>query len=324
MNLPVLEKTWQFDVNISNDVTGTDEGDINSILLKVKNALLGFGSAPWVVVGASDSVVFNMAGNDLWGVSTDLVHDFAAPHSWIVLKQNGISANTSICIDLDHPTVTRLSLIFSPSAGFTGGSASARPTATDESIMFLRDFWFGTWAGTAGHPLRAHVLQSDDGECTRVVTASDNEVRGFWLIDRPSNPVLGWTAPAICMATADKGAGNTLKYTNWFNTGSGVISAEGPVTTMPLFLTAESKLAWPYVNVPSVRMELNNEIGLCPLGLFHNVTSGQRGRHGHIFDFWATSSIPATGDSFDDAGSHELAIFDDFVLPWNGTNIVNT
>lgn len=322
MILPTLEKTWQYNVNILGTTSGTDKGDADFITLAIKNALLAFGLFPWVVVGSSNSVAFNMAGTDLWTTGADLVRDNAAPHSWIVLKQPAINANTSICIDFDHSSAKRVSLIFSPAAGFTGGSTSARPTATDEKIMIVRDFWFGNWAGSSGFPLRAHLWESTDGECTRLITADDNQVKGFWLIDKPGDPVAGWSNPAICMATADKGTNETLKYSNWFNITPGPIGAEGPITDMPLRLTVESQLAWPYPNVPSVLIEPSQEVGICPIGLFHNVTVGQRGRHGHIFDFWSTSSIPITGDSFPDDDSHEFMIFDDFVLPWNGTNII--
>jgi hypothetical protein len=323
MSLPVLEKTWQYNVNILSAVTGTDEGDVDSMILQIKNALLGFGLFPWQVVGSSNSLIFNMAGTDLLLTEGDIVHDFAAPHSWIVLKQPQISANASICIDLDHPTVNKLSLIFSPAAGFTGGSISARPTATDEKVMILRDFWIGTWPGTFGFPLRAHVWQSIDGQCTRLITAHSNAVKGFWLIDKPANPVSGWTNPAICAATPDLGAGLTLKYTNWFNTNPGMVRAEGPIGDMTLRLTSESQLTFPYPTVPQILIELTGEVGLTQIGVFHNVTVGQRGRHGRIFDMWCTSGIPITGDSFNGLGSHQFMIFDNFVLPWNGTNIVN-
>ncbi len=187
--------------------------------------------------------------------------------------------------------------------------------------MIVRDFWFGTWPGTSGFPFRAHVWQSTDGKCTRLITASDNQVKGFWLIDRPASPVSGWSNPAICMATANKGTNETLKYLNWFNVTPGQCAAEGPITDMPLRLTAESYLAYPHPTALSILIEPSGEVGICPIGLFHNVTVGQRGRHAHVFDFWTTSSIPITADSFDDEGSHELMIFDDFVLPWNGTDI---
>lgn len=324
MLLPVLEKTWQYNVNILSDVTGTDKGDMDSMVLAIKNGLKGFALFPWAVVGSSNSLAFNMAGTDLWTASADIVRDSAgAPHSWIVLKQPAISASASICIDFDHTDVGRASVIFSPAAGFTGGSTSTRPTATDEKLLMVRKFWFGTWPGTSGFPFRAHLWHSTDGQCTRVVTATSNVVRGFWLIDKPANAVAGWTNPAIGIAVGDQFSDPVGKYTNWFNVTPGMVAAEGPITDMPLRMTTESQLAWPYPAVPQLLIEVSGEVGIAPIGLFHDVTVGQRGRHGHIADLWVTSGIPITGDSFPGDGSHELMIFGNFVLPWNGTNIVN-
>jgi len=334
MPLPTPAKTWQFNVNIHSDVTGTDKGDMDSIFLKVKNALKTFALFPWVVVGSSNSLAFNMSGTDLLAVGADCVRDSAGnAHSWIVLKQPAINGNTSICIDLNHLTVSKLTLYFSAAAGFTGGSVTSRPTATDEVRLLDRAAWCGTWTGTAGFPFRAHVMQSTDGQCTRLITASDNVFRGMWLIDRPASPVAGWSSPAIATAVAsnygdiygDNYTVGPFHYENWFG-GTVRMAARGPLGDMPFKLTAESPCQypakWPYPVEPEIYIEPTAELGIAPIGLFHDVTVGQRGRHGHLFDLWVTSGLPAAGDTYPGDGSHRLIIVGNFALPWNGTNIV--
>ena len=67
---PALDKTWQHDVNISLATTGAKRGDHQVLMRRFKNALIGFGSAPWAVRGSSDSGVAAMDAADRWGTPT--------------------------------------------------------------------------------------------------------------------------------------------------------------------------------------------------------------------------------------------------------------
>lgn len=67
---PVLDKTWQQDVNISLATTGGKRGDHQALMRRFKNALINFGLSAWTVRGSSDSGVAGMDAVDRWGTPT--------------------------------------------------------------------------------------------------------------------------------------------------------------------------------------------------------------------------------------------------------------
>lgn len=100
------------------------------------------GTAPagaaWTCVGSSDgSGSYNMSGTDLWGATYNaakLVYANAGTnHSWMVLQSPaGIATDGPYQLLMDCNTTSVGNVRFSLSkAGFTGGSATTAPTATD-------------------------------------------------------------------------------------------------------------------------------------------------------------------------------------------------
>src|SRR5215216_3611359 len=124
-SLPALSKTWQFSLNTIVTAQGTADNNLRAYLRQVKNAMKAFGSSPWTVVGSSNGVAFSVNdGVDRWTANADMPDS-----SWLILKQTGIAANWQL---LFHRVSTfGCQYFISPSAGFTGGGALTRPTATD-------------------------------------------------------------------------------------------------------------------------------------------------------------------------------------------------
>jgi len=198
MALPTLTKTWQHNVNNAIAALGSALADNRRLLRSIKNALVGFGTNPWTVRYSSSSAVAGTAGDgvDRWSADSDLVWAAAASaHSWIVLRQTGIATNYEVCFSLEGASATGVAMlaVVSFSAGFTGGSTTARPTATDEQIFTLTN-WSGNGADVAS---RWSVMQSTDGQCTRVLVCISGSVTLYWIMDRPANPSTGWANPSV-------------------------------------------------------------------------------------------------------------------------------
>jgi len=155
MALPTLEKTWQILPNQQVGViTGGLQEAVKYMLLGVKDRLVDVPLGAWTVVGSSDSSSANLTGTDLWVDKDDLVWDTAGnAHSWMVLRNTAIATNFEICIDLSQAAsdFDNLTFVYSHTAGFTGGTITARPTATDEFVVGSATDWgVGDISSTAG------------------------------------------------------------------------------------------------------------------------------------------------------------------------------
>lgn len=140
-----FEKTWQTALNQTPSDNTTVLGLARSYLWFVKAFLKGeVGGATaglWTCVGSSDAVTAGMDGTDRWGATYDgtkiVRASGAVAHSWIVLRSPNFTAGGITAVPfymtidysgtLDYQTV----FVFSKAAP-TGGTITARPTATDE------------------------------------------------------------------------------------------------------------------------------------------------------------------------------------------------
>lgn len=322
--LPTLQKTWQFANNLTPGLTGTNFGDFAGMMLLTINALLGFGANAWTCAGSSDGTTAGMdAVNRLTSVSKIITG--GGNHSWIVLQQSAVNPNMQVCIDFgqDLPNNGFINLLWSPVAGFTGGSTSARPTATDEQFSFNAGGqaiqWFNGFTSTnTGVSMRTHVHMSTDGQVTRVFLAIGHQIRSIMFFEKPATPTPGWSNPAV--AIMDANPNNPLTVTSMFTQK---IQALGPVTTMPMWWavqtdTFNTTVLWNPWNVPS---EWDAHFQMVNIGMYHSATPGQRGRHGYFFDMWLTSTILLTGTSLPANGSKQFVIMGSIAFPWNGGDI---
>lgn len=319
MALPTLEKTWQF-AHTSNTLSGFNAADIKDVFLRVKNALKAFGTNPLTCVGSSNSASANMSGTDLLSANADIVFASGAnPHSWIVLE---MASGAQICFDFNQAFINYLIIHVSPT-GFSGGSVTARPTAADSQELLNDSFQGMLGDGSSGGQIRSHIMLSTDGKCLRIINANNGTVGGFLLVDQAMEPVSGWTDP---MVATFKGFGintNTgetvLNIGSWY--GSAILKAVGPLGVMPLFPSMECATA----NTPVVQQfnganEISGEYPAQPMGLWHNATAGQRGRHGHLADLWFTNQILQNGDTMPITDTKEFVVFGDMTFPGDGTD----
>ena len=320
MSLPTLSKTWQISPNNQTTAQGSVTADARKTLRGIKNALIGFGTNPWAVRYSCSSTVAGSAGDavDRWAADSDLVWNGpGSAHSWIVLRQTGISSTFEMLISCEGSgaNASQLTMYVSTSA-FSGGSTTARPTATDEVLVIG-----GPWITNSDISHRYHVLQSTDGQCTRIFIGSSGVCVFSAIIDKPNNPTTGWINPYFALAAFNS---TTWSLTSPVLITSSNASALGRMrsgsTTGNVSLTIEG-LANNFAAdtaIGNIANEIDSSWDMWPLGIAC-LTTGIRGRHGSLFDLWAVSSSRASGDMIPGDGSNQFAVCMPFIIPWNGS-----
>jgi hypothetical protein len=180
----------------------------------------------------------------------------------------------------------------------------------------------GNPGGTGGQ-YRVHMIRTVDGKNTRVYFCGNSLVQGIWSFETAYNAVAGWTLPyAACAKGTGAGFsdGSLLTATNWVF--SNPYFSQGPIATMRLTLTGEAMATGSPVwigNRLSVANEISGEVPLCPVGLWHETTVGQRGRHGIIPDMYFTVTGPVMGDTYPAAGSKLWQQMGQMIVPSDGS-----
>jgi hypothetical protein len=323
MTLPTKEKTWQYSVNNSLTSPGGSQPWSAEKLYTIKESLTNFASNPWTVPLSCDSTA--VAASDLWtDYATDIIWgaNQSATRSWIVLQQDGISSGWQMLLDLAGAVSgANMYLYVSPSAGFTGGSTTSRPTATDE-IAVLSNFTWG--GGPVDYGGKIHVMQSTDGECTRIFHTMNylatNYAQNVILIDKPKHPVTHWTTPwfihwyssASALHAGDESvisdAANMRAYID-----SGLVSL---AATLPNAVGSDIHDVFNFAD------EVSGEYPLYPMGLWCN-TAGKRGPKGEIFDFWwGAAQNTMEVRQYPAAVTRLFEQFEHVVVPWNGDLLI--
>lgn len=319
MALPTLVKTWQYNVNQTIAASGSALTNNRRLLRAIKDSLLGFALGAWTTYYSCDSVTAGTPGDgvDRWGADGNLVWaGFGAAHSWYVLKQTNITTNYQILITLETTSATGsvLGVFSSASAGFTGGTATARPTATDEVTVLATNSAFGGNATNVQQ--RLHVMMSNDGQCTRIVMHDTNVSKGYWMFDKVQSSVTGWNYPAIGYAKGNSTTTSIITSTNIYASTS-LFKGYGTVA-MDIYLCAEGRNNAALCNVQTIGSSLGDGYPMFALGVGSD-TPGNRGRHGRIVDLYFGLANNVEADTYPGDGSNQFVQFGILIFPWNGT-----
>jgi hypothetical protein len=330
MTLPALNKSWQFRANRALPALGTAIADNRALLLEFRDGMKGLGSG-WVDgTGAGttptncfvtryscNSVTAGTAGDgvDRWTTSADLVWAAAgSAHSWYVFRQVAIATNFEALVSCEGAAGSGqlLTVVVSPSAGFTGGSTTARPTATDEIVLLAGLSWTNISSDIS---CRLHVQSSTDGQCTRLWVYQAGAVVAFWSFEKPQNPVASWTNPSASAVLGN--VSSTLANLN------DVASYRGRgASSMAMYLTTE------YAGSARVASSMPGPNALSAAWPFlgsglYSLTAANEGRHGNLFDLWWGLVAANEGDTYPDSGTtKQFAQVGDLIVPWCRTTML--
>ena len=309
MSLPTLEKTWQYSVNQQIASTSTVNGDCQTQIYRIKQALISFASNPWTVVSSSNTST--SGASDLWVGPSSIQGNSFSPHSWIVLQQTGVFGGPmQICLDMNSSQYYQMSLVMSSSAGFTGGTTSARPTATDEFMVLNQS----TWTNSSSSSSVLHALMSSDGASTRIILSTGGIIRTVMFFDTLMDTSIAQRASIALIHNNGSSLVHSDVYSSAkFGTRNGTINCLSYVGSESynsnLVATANSG------SVSTV----TGAYPITPLSL-HTETTGSRGRLGRLVDVWFGSSGCPSGSSYPTVpDDKEFVQFGPFVFPWNGT-----
>lgn len=326
MALPTPDKTWIFPTTNEVVVAGTALQCHQKLLHSIKGHFLA-GLSPWSVAGSSNSLVGAMDAVDRWVAATDLVWNTAGvAHSWIVLTS---TPGPQLCIDctpLDGTTQgPKLTVVYSPTGAFAGGSNLARPGAPDEMVLLNGEQWIGTDSTTPAFQTVYHVLRSDDGEAERIIIHYNNIPVAFWFFDHVAqNPVAGW-APA-CVAGYVGAENLTTKQTTYARLWkSPALKAQVPGTVGTVYSCSDGwagygsgqrlqsandfTAAWPFFSIAFASETA---------GLYGRLTGSNPTARG-CWDMWFGSTALAEGDTYPAGGTKEFVQFGHLIFPWDGS-----
>lgn len=281
-------------------------------------------SGNWAVWYSSDSTVpgTGVAGDgvDHWVTPSNLVNGTGgAVRSWIVLKQPGIAANYQLCIALDSANPYEATVAVSPNAGFTGGTTTARPTATDEIVLVAAGSIGICSLNTAVN--RVHVMKSADGSATRVIICRSGYVVALWMLERPSRPVAGWDHPSIAFLSAQSAA-RPLASQLTQTTLNTQFNAKGRTKDYPAGVAFGNSLAVDYSNgvspsVLPVPNDIDGTTPFYPIDLVNTSTFTARGRNGQVQDAWYIPWNFQDGCAVPNDDSRQFVLVGLLTMPWN-------
>lgn len=236
-------RDWQFQLNqvvdISTSIVTTPAVNDRLLMIGLVGSMLGRGSwvdrlnaasasaGNWVVTcscdgsGGGAGVGFGNAGGvgagvnfwDVAGVLTSTKLNWANPgtnHSWIVMRQTGISATYEVLIDLrvgggsTSASVTFSTTGFCAVNGGADGNATTAPTAAAGSFQAVISAT--SWGGGGVLGAVWHAMKTTNGSAYRFFIMRSGSCVAFYDFEVPDPVVAGWTNPSIAHAVGSTAA----------------------------------------------------------------------------------------------------------------------
>lgn len=325
MALPSVEKTWEVSLNNRMGGSGSADTDHRYALLNIYQTLLGFTNNPFTLVMSSDANTFGTPGPG-WSVYTDLDWAQTGNRSWAVLQRPNTGGQILFhCYANNTSTYYYqvMEVTFSPSGGYTGGSLTAAPSATDERTMlsgnYLDPWYFGQ--GSATRRLSMHYRHSTDGKHTYCFFTSLGRCNQVLFMTTPEDAPASWTLPHLAAMVPDAGTdAENCDYGEFYSNQRfvGKDVAAGSNLSASMVIPSYDGVAFGAVLGDPSYFDSNNEFNMTSIQL-GTTLGGAYGLLGRMPDIWAGPTTRGTGDTYPANGDRDFAQFGDFIVPWDGT-----
>jgi hypothetical protein len=255
-------------------------------------------------------------------------------HSWIVLQNTAMGCEFLIDCQGRYPQNPNCAAFWFSNLGFTktAGTATTRPTADDENGRDLHWGPGGYWTFSGDYPQAfdcvLHVMTSSDGKGTRWFAYYNHYILCGGFIDRVEDAASGWATPNIF-----QWGGNNFGSARYpFSKEGQMYASYSDPAQYPYAMHGTIKgHAWlsteGYGNVGYLcnwipfRNEISGKWDFTKVGVW-SATAGMRGILGRMADIYVKPSLLSVGTSFPEDGSRIWMSVCDFILPWNGTELV--
>lgn len=319
MALPTLARTYQYSQDTIT-VQGSTSATARLTILTLKNRLIGFAQAPLTVKSSGNGVTASAADN--WSTVSD-VQSGTSNYSWFRFGMPEMSANCELLITCRSGTGSinvlhqSMEVLLSPTAGFTGGTAVTRPTATDELALSTP----AAWCNTTDVQHQLYVQRSTDGYGLRINCFNNSFNSLFLLADRLESGDPSWTTPIVGVGLKSTTTTQPL-LTSLNNTG--VMLAKGNTgATMTLYCSA------PYHNNNTLMSRITAPFSYTssyPMPKIRLVseTTANLGDMGVLDDVWWAPTTTATGDTWPNDTTRQFVQLGGIIIPHSGSVVAMT
>jgi hypothetical protein len=312
--LPTPDKLWNFDVNVALPSLGSADADGRRFIRKLKTKILGGGA--WTVKRSSNAAA--VANSDLWSSDASVIYGSSgSPHSWIVLQRTDVAFE--LLLDVNHGSVYNYGTVVISRSGFTGGTVSNRPTATDAVYVIGTATNYAAWhaAGSAAFSSVLHCFNSADGQVQRIVALKANVTVLFIDLSTLKNPPSGWATPFVVgwvpsaptfSAINNSGGGSEGRYFGFHGTLpiQAYLATEG-------YTVAGTASAIGALQI--IQNELSAAWSMTPVAVV-GYSPGTKGRHGNLYDLWFGEINKTNSTTYPADASRQFIQFSYLILPW--------
>lgn len=343
MPIPARTKTWSITPNHLLAATGSAAGNTRQFWRWLKNHLVSVG---WALKGSSDGAAGALDTTDRWVDDADVVlaTSNGSAHGWVVLEHPTLGVQILLSGVTSSTGNGRAGkVVFSPAAGFTDGSETTDPTATDE-VQLIDGTSDEPWGGgpitgtnaSANWDYIVHAWHSDDDDVDIISLTRGGVCQMLVYLGKPENPPEAWEAPFVAAwYAALDGTPANLQAEHLFHTLTGNVGVERcyGLAMPPSAGNLELHLCGPAVSVgnsastvaligdsnAAFTASVNQSTGesAAPRVGLYCVASGSHGEHGRLFDVRWSGEEGATGDVFTDAASGRWVKMGGWLLPWD-------
>lgn len=301
-NLPTLSKTWQYNANNTAAYQGSLSGTYLLVLQSFVAAMKGVASSPWTVGYSCNGVTVGTVNDGVDRFSSGSLTTSTSVFSWIVLKQPGLVSTAQLLIFTGgwngFSGFNNIGFTYSPVSGFTGGSTTAVPTATD-GMNFgpNNNSPFSNFNGQ----LRWSYMQSTDGQCNRIIVAGNSTVLGAVFIEKLAGITTGFNNNGV------------VSQGNLLSNATNAVSRQG--TSFSTF-----QGAYETNSLIALASEIDGNYPMLPLGCVGTTVSA-RGKWGMFQDLWIGSSAVNIGDTYpgtsETPANQFVQLNNQIIVPWN-------
>ena len=299
------------------------------------HVLAGNFTTPLTVKGSSANRAarsYGMDGKDRWLNPNDTTSALSGNRDWVVV-QTASGCEMLWWMDISNATYYYDYGVvgFSCENGFTGGTLSTPPTATDYVEQYGRtERWHPVTDPYAGNDFYISIMMSSDGEHFRLWFNGSDDINWFMGMERAKNAItagaIPWNGSQNIFWYYAANATNVMVF-GYFNDQARVRStidkdaAAGGPYYPAYYMTSEMYIgAMIGQNMGAEPNQLSRESSFAPIGLActHSLV---RGRHGRLADIWWIGSGGSNyGSTFPFDGSKAFIRIGDFLLPWDGAS----
>ena len=181
MGTDLVKSYTRYDFGLSDLSISAIDDQNRDIMYQIKDNLVT--NCGGVVVSSSDSSTADATDN--WSTSTDLVWNTGA-HSWIVIQFDSITTGVQLCIDLSRAySSSETGTILISADGFTGGTTTNRPTASDEAAVVTDSNWGGS--NFASLTKQYSIIKTTDNTIIYIIGFVNGGPTCFWLLGKAVN-----------------------------------------------------------------------------------------------------------------------------------------